>query len=229
MAVNVIGLAYQRDDALRQRGCLGGIPDGPLHDDEFIPAHPCDRVGVAHQPAQPPRDDLQELVAGEMAKGIVHGLELIEIKVVHRHYFLAVNPVAQRLFEPLVQQHPIGEIGERVVVGHIFDLDLGLPLLGDVFMGGNPAAVGHRPVANLEGAPVSQFDDTVGGFGRYGNLGAPVEVFLFGHRGKASRFETHVDDFGQRDTGTDAVARKIIHLDIAVVAYDQAMRWIEET
>src|SRR5437899_2315265 len=78
-------------------------------------------------------------------------------------------------------------------------------------------------------ATVSQFDDTVGGFGRYGNLGAPVEVFLFGHRGKASRFETHVDDFGQRDTGTDAVARKIIHLDIAVVAYDQAMCWIEET
>ncbi len=229
MAVDVIGLAYQRDDALRQRGGLGGIPDRPLHDDEFIPAHPCDGVGVAHQTAQPPGDDLQKLVAGEMAEGIVDGLEVIEIKVVHRHDFLAVNPVAQRLFEPLVQQHPIGEIGERVVVGHIFDLDLGLPLLGDVLMGGNPAAVGHRPVANLEGAPVSQLDDAVGGLGRYGNLGAPVEVFLLGHRGKASHLETHVDDLGQRGAGTNAVTRKIIHLDIAVVAYDQPMRRIEET
>ena len=161
MAVEVEGFADRGDDALRQRGGLGGIGDRGLHDDEFIAAHSGDGVGFAHQPAQPVGDDLQQLVAGVMAERIVHGLELIEIEMMDRDRFLAVDPAAQRLFEPLVQQHPVGEVGQRVVVRHVFDLDLGSPLLGDVFMGGDPAAVGHRPVPNLEGAPVAQFDDAV--------------------------------------------------------------------
>ena len=222
------GSLDQMDDALRERGRIGGIRDRSLHDDEFIAAHPCDGVGLADQAAQPVRDDLQELVAGGMAERVVHRLELIEIEVMNRDHFLAMNSAAQGMFEPLVQQHAIGEIGQRVVVGHIFDLDLGPPLLGDVFMGGNPAAVGHRPMANLEGAPVAQFDDAVGGFGRHRNVGAPVQVFLPGHRGKAARLETHVDDFGQRRAGADAVGRKIVHVDIAVVAHDQPMGGVEE-
>ena len=91
-------------------------------------------------PRRPVRDDLQKLVARGMAERVVHGLELIEIEVVNGDHARAFDPAAQRLFEPLVQQDAIGEIGERVVVGHVFDLDLGPPLLGDVFMGGNPAA-----------------------------------------------------------------------------------------
>ena len=132
------------------------------------------------------------------------------------------------MFEPLVQQHAIGEIGQRVVVGHIFDLDLGSPLLGDVFMGRDPAAVRHRPVTDLEGASVLQFDDAVGGFGGYRNIGAPVQIFVSGHRGKAARFKAHVDDFGERGAGTDAVARQIIHVDVAVVADDQPVRRVEK-
>src|SRR6202022_4363801 len=118
------------------------------------------------------------------------------------------------------QQHAIGQIGEGVVVGHIFDLDLGPPLLGNVFMGGNPAAIGHRPVPDLEGAPVAQFNDAVGRFGGYRNLAAPVQVLVPGHRGKTPGLKPHVDDFGERDAGTDAVARQVVHVDIAVVADD---------
>ena len=125
MAVDVERLADRCDDALRQRSRLGGIGDRGLHDDEFVAAHPRDGVGVADQGAQPLGDDLQQLVAGRMAERIVDGLELIEIEVVNRHHLLAMNALAQRLFEPLVQQHAIGEIGQRVVVRHIFDLDLG--------------------------------------------------------------------------------------------------------
>jgi len=68
-------------------------------------------------PRQPVGDHLQELVAGGMTKRIVDGLELVEIEVVNRQHFLAMNALAQRLFQPLVQQHTIWEIGERVVVG----------------------------------------------------------------------------------------------------------------
>jgi len=119
-----------------------------------------------------------------MAKRVVHRFELIEIEVMNRDHLLAMNSAAQSMFEPLVEQHAIGEIGQRVVVRHIFDLDLGAPLFGDVFMGGNPAAVGHRSMANLEGAPVFQFDDAVGGSLDTATFGAPVQVFIPGHRGK---------------------------------------------
>ena len=228
MAVEVEGLAHQADDLLRERGRLGGVPDGSLHDDEFVASHPRDRVGFADQPAQPVGDYLEKLVTGGMAKRIVHRLELIEIEVMNRDHFLAMNSAAQRMFEPLVQQHAVGQIGQRVVVGHIFDLDLGPALLGDVFVCGDPAAVGHRPMANLEGAAVLQFDDAVGGFVGYRNVAAPVQVFIPRHRGKAACGIAQVDDFGQRRSRTDAVVRKIIHVDVAVVAHDQPMGGVEE-
>ena len=57
-----------------------------------------------------------------MAERIVHDLELIEIEVMDRDRFLAVNPAAQRLFEPLVQQHPVGKIGQRVVVCAMYSI-----------------------------------------------------------------------------------------------------------
>jgi hypothetical protein len=228
MAVKVEGLAHQPDDMLGERSRLGWVPDGSLHDDEFITSHPCDRVSLANQPAQPVRDDLEKLVTGGMAKGIVHRLELIEIEVMNRDHFLKMNSAAEGLFEPFVQQYAIGKIGQRVVVRHIFDLDLGLALLGDVFVCRNPAAVGHRPMTNLEGAAVLQLDDAVGGFGRDCDVVAPVQVFIGGHRGKAARGIAHFDDFDQRCPGTDAVVRKIIHIDVAVVAHDQPMSGVEE-
>ena len=132
------------------------------------------------------------------------------------------------MFEPLVQQHPIGEIGQRIVVRHVLDLDLGLALLGDVLMGGNPAAVGHRPVADLDGAPVLQFDDAVLCFVGYGDVGAPMQIFIPGHRGKAARFEAQIDDFRQLHAGADAVGGNIVHFDEAVVADDQAVVGVEE-
>ncbi len=229
MAVEVEGLADQGDDPLRQRGRFGGIVDGGVHDHEFIPTHSRDGIGLADQPAQPVGDHLQELVAGGMAKRVVDGLELVEIEVVNRQHFLAMNALAQRLLQPLVQQHAIGEIGKRVVVGHVFDLDLGSPLLGDIFMGGNPAAVGHRAVTNLEGFSVAQLDNAVGRLVGDGNVGAPSQVFFRGHLGKAACLKAQVDDFGQRRAGMDPAARKVIHVDIAVVADDQPMSRVEET
>ena len=95
-------------------------------------------------------------------------------------------------------------------------------------MGGDPAERWHRPVPDLEGAAVAQFDDAVGGIGRYRDLGAPVQIFLARHRGKAAGLEPHVDDFRQQHAGRDAVGRQVVHLDIALVADDQAMGGVEE-
>ena len=160
MAVDVVGLAHPFDDLLRQRGGIAGIDDRGLDDDEFVAAGPRDGVGLADEAAQAVGNDLQQLVAGGMAEGIVHRLELVEVEMMHRHHLL-VLVVAHRLLQPLVEQRAVGEIGQAVVMRHVLDLDLGLALLGDVLMGGNPTLVGHRPMADLDGPPVHQFDDAV--------------------------------------------------------------------
>ena len=82
------------------------------------------------------------------------------------------------MLQPLVQQHPVGKIGQRIMVGHVLDLDLGLPLLGDVFVGGDPAVIGHRTMADLEGLAVLQFDDAVLCLVGDGNVGAPAHIFV---------------------------------------------------
>ena len=160
LAVDVIGLADPGDDLLRQRGRFRRVGDRRLDDDEFVAAHPRDGVGLAHQSAQAFGDDLQQLVARGMTEGVVDRLELIEVEVVDRHHLIVLE-AAQRLLQPLVQQHAVGQIRQRIVMRHVLDLDLGLALLGDVFVGGDPAEIGHRAMADLEGLAVLQFDDAV--------------------------------------------------------------------
>ena len=111
MAVDVVGLADPFDDLLRQRGRLAGVGDRGLHDDEFVAAGPRDGVGLAHETAQAVGDDLQQLVAGGMAEGVVHRLELVEVEMMHRHHLL-VLVMAHRLLEPLVEQRAVGEVGQ---------------------------------------------------------------------------------------------------------------------
>ena len=111
---------------------------------------------------------------------------------------------------------------------HVLDLDLGLALLGDVLMGGNPTLVGHRSMADLDGPPVHQFDDAVLGFIGNAYFRTPAHVLLARHRRKTSRFIAKIDDFGKRRAGPDAAGRKAVHLDKAIVAHDQLVVGVEE-
>ena len=227
MAVDVVGLAHPFDDQLRQRGRLAGIGDRGLDDDEFVAARPRDGVGLAHETAQAVRDDLQQLVAGGMAERVVHRLELVEVEVMHRHHLLVLERLTACSSRSLSSTRLARSVS-AIVVRHVLDLDLGLALLGDVLMGGDPAAVGHRPMADLDGPPVHQFDDAVLGFVGNATFRAPAHVFLARHRRKASRFIAQIDDFGQRRAGADAAGRNIVHLDKAVVAHDQLVVGVEE-
>ena len=57
---------------------------------------------------------------------------------------LATLGARQGVLEPLVEQHAIGQSGQRIVQRHVHDLGLGAALLGDVLMGGDGVAVRHR-------------------------------------------------------------------------------------
>ena len=95
-------------------------------------------------------------------------------------------------------------------------------------MGRDPAAAGHRPVADLDRAPVLQSDNAVFCFVGDRDVVAPADVFFACHGRKAAGFDAQIDDLRQLHAGVDAVGGNIIDLDEAVVADDQAVVGIEE-
>lgn len=65
------------------------------------------------------------------------------------------------LFELLLEQHPVGQAGQRIVMREIGNSLVGPPALGDILVGGNPASVGEQPVGNPDRAPVRGLKDDI--------------------------------------------------------------------
>src|SRR5436190_8918367 len=95
-------------------------------------------------------------------------------------------------------------------------------------MGGNPTAVGHRSMMDLEGSAVSELDDGVRWLVGYRDTVAPSEVLLSRHGGKAAGREAKIHDLTQRDPRANAMRVEPVHLDVPAVAHDQALRSVEE-
>jgi hypothetical protein len=47
------------------------------------------------------------------------------------------------MLEPLVQQHTVGQVGQRIMQRHVYDLGLGAALVGYILVRGDDAAAGH--------------------------------------------------------------------------------------
>ena len=105
-----------------------------LHDGEFVAAEPGDRIDAAHDALQALGHRAQQRVADRMAERIVDALEAVEIEEHDRELVAA----PERLLHLVLEQHAVRQIGERVVARHVHDLGLGLPALGDVFIGRDP-------------------------------------------------------------------------------------------
>ena len=85
MSLDLVGRAHDVDDAMRERGGVGGLGDGRLHDCELVSAHARDRIRLPHHGAQPVGHELQELVPGRVAEGIVDGLEVVQVEQERGH------------------------------------------------------------------------------------------------------------------------------------------------
>ena len=112
LPIDGVGRADRLDDAQRQSGGIGRLGDRHLQHRELVATHARDGVRFAHQLLQAPRHHLQELVAGGMAERVVHRLEVVEVEQVHRHDLAALD-AGQRVLEPLVEQHAVGQVGQR--------------------------------------------------------------------------------------------------------------------
>ena len=96
---------------------------------ELVAAEAGHRVGLAQAPAEALGHDRQQPVAGGMAEPVVDRLEAVEIEDHHRDLALAPPRPGQRPLQPVLEQRPVGEAGQRVELGQARQA-LGLPLAG---------------------------------------------------------------------------------------------------
>lgn len=90
-----------------------------LPDQELVAAEPTHHVLRAHGRAQPAGHLAQDDVAGEVTEPVVDQLEVVEVHKHHRDLALSAPPTGGRRVQALQQQGPAGQLGERVVQGHV--------------------------------------------------------------------------------------------------------------
>ena len=133
--------------AVGDRERLGERGQHPLRDDrrlarvghvlqqdgELVAADPRDGVAGAQRGVEPARDRLEQPVAGLVAERVVDELEAVEVEEQHGGAAVAVAAAraAQRLLEPVEEQRPVREPGERVVERAVAE-----PLDGAAVVGG---------------------------------------------------------------------------------------------
>src|SRR5205807_9492064 len=99
---------------------------------KFIAAEPRDKGGLPDAFAQTRGNRLQQGVACRMSERVIDLLETVEIE--HEHGEVGSSPArdGKVVLQPLLEQQAIWQIGQRVMLGHMGDLDLRAALLGDV-------------------------------------------------------------------------------------------------
>ena len=106
---------------------------GPvMKDQELVPALPSDDVAGARHAPQPRGDLDQEPVADRVAEIVVDQLEVVEIGEEHGGGRTAAIGRGDRRRQVLMEQRPVGEVGEGVVEGQVRQSLLGLLPRGHV-------------------------------------------------------------------------------------------------
>ncbi len=137
------------DDALGDQRRLVGLDDAFQQHREFVAAQARDDVARLQAGADAAADLEQQVVADQVTDRIVDHLEAVQVDEQHGELFARVRDVAlHRLLQPLQQQGAVGQAGQRVVQGFVFQPALDALALGDLFA---QVAVGQRQRAGTFG------------------------------------------------------------------------------
>ena len=94
----------------------------------------------------------QQRIAGRVAEHVVDVLEPVEIEAQHRKRLGRRSRALEREVEALVESRPVGQVGQRIVIGEMRDA-LDRPLaVGDVF--GNAEQIFGLAVFAVDGQPL---------------------------------------------------------------------------
>ena len=89
---------------------------------EFIAAQSGHGVAFAHTGRKPLRDLLQKQIADVVAERVVQRLEMIQVDEQQRALPPAARAGSDRMLQPVHEQTPVGQLGERVKERQILNL-----------------------------------------------------------------------------------------------------------
>ncbi len=144
MILQVEGSSDRAADSLGQRPRIQRRIVGDLYDRKLVAAQPRDHVVFPHAVAQASSNQLQQIIAHRMPKRVVDPLQAVEVEIKQREAFPAPRAL-DPLFDSLAEHHPVGQAGERIVMGEMRDMSLDTPLLGGVPGDVDKAACSVRP------------------------------------------------------------------------------------
>ena len=131
---NAVRLRQMAQDLAGQRGNLPDVAIGYVRhdDDEFVAAETRHHVAISNAGTQALTDLDQQAVTHGVAKAVVDCLEAIEVDEQYRQAAIVATGQRHRLIEALMETEAVGQTGQRVVVGQMQDLPLGVLALGNV-------------------------------------------------------------------------------------------------
>ena len=106
--------------------------DAVEQDGELVAAEAGDRVGRAHRRLQPPRDLLEDGVAGRVAEAVVDRLEVVEVDEHDADRGAAAQRAHDRVLDAVGEQRAVGEARDGVVERLVRELVLERLALADV-------------------------------------------------------------------------------------------------
>ena len=130
------------------------------HDDEFVAAHADDDVRGTHRGAHALGDFLQQLVADFVTARVVDVLEAVEVEEQHREHLAVFLPARDRLGQVRLQEQPVRQPGQVIVIGEFVEaLLVGEQLcLRFLSLGQVAHQVGHEPAVARFDRHAAHFD-----------------------------------------------------------------------
>ncbi|MNG93821.1 hypothetical protein D3C79_528030 [compost metagenome] len=111
---------------------IAGFVQAGQENDEFVAAQPGHGVDVAHLFLQALGDAFEQQVADRMAEAVVDVLETVEVEEQHRTLAIGDLRTVECCLQAVLEQRAVGQAGERVMVGLVVELGLGVLEAGDV-------------------------------------------------------------------------------------------------
>ena len=105
--------------------------DRGLNHRELVAAEPRDKIGLADAAPDAGRHRLEQFVADMMPERIVDALEFVDVDIKQSELLAAAGSL-QLALDLFAEQHPVRQVGQRVVMRKMRDLLVGAPALGDV-------------------------------------------------------------------------------------------------
>ena len=219
LAADIHRRPHRLDDAVRHLGRQIAPFNGPEQQREFVPAQPRQQVGFPRRAPQAHGRLLDHLVAHGMAERVVDRLEMIKIDIEHCGLLAAIE-TGFHLGHLLEKFDAIGQVGQRVMARQMLDARLGLALLGNIFMGGHPAAILHRMVLHQNGASI-QFVDILAIFAPGDHVTTPGDVVILGAPGGHALIEQMAQNVLELTAGFQQMDGQIVNARIGLVADHQ--------